>query len=318
MFDFVNYATSTYTAYATSAFKQHSLLSAARVVATVTNLLTYPITAKLADAFGRGELFAFSLGLSTLALVFYAACRNIETYFVGVLLDSIGGVGFSIMQQIFIADTTSLLNRGIWSSLPDTIGSIPTLYIGTIVADAVLDHSTWRWGYGMWAIILPACSLPLILQIFRLQHKATRSGFVNARPKILEDVKPEDPLWIKAYQLIWVELDIFGAILLVAGLTLFLVPLSLTGSGNSTAWANPRLQAMLVVGVILFAAFIFWDAIFSKKPFIPYKLIKQPTVIAACILCMLDFFHYSVFTTFFPSYLQVAGHFSAGHATRIE
>ncbi|CAO2655829.1 Nn.00g046320.m01.CDS01 [Neocucurbitaria sp. VM-36] len=318
IFDFTNYATSTYTAYATSAFKQHSLLSAARVVATVTNLLTYPFFAKLGDVFGRGELFTFSLGISTLALVFYAACQNIETYFVGVLFDSIGGVGFSITQQIFIADTTSLLNRGIWSSLPDTIGSIPTLYIGTIVADQILDHSTWRWGYGMWAIILPFCSLPFIITIFVLQNRATKHGHVVQPPKILANVHKGHSVISKSYQLLWVELDCMGALLLVAGLALFLIPLSLTGSGNSTAWGNAHIIAMLVVGVVLFVAFIAWTAWIAKNPFIPYKLIKDRTVIAACILCMLDFFHYAVFTTFFPSYLQVAGHFSAGHATRID
>jgi hypothetical protein len=32
----------------------------------------------------------------------------------------------------------------------------------------------------------------------------------------------------------------------------------------------------------------------------------------------LDFLRYSVFSVFFPSFLQVAGGFSPGHATRIE
>ncbi|KAL1595898.1 hypothetical protein SLS60_009588 [Paraconiothyrium brasiliense] len=237
---------------------------------------------------------------------------------VGVLFDSIGGVGFSITQQIFIADTTSLLNRGIWSSLPDTIGSIPTLYIGTIVADQILAHSTWRLGYGMWAVILPVCAVPFIATIFVLQHRATAKGFVAARPKVLHDVQDGDSVVRKTYQLLWIELDIFGAVLLVAGLALFLVPLSLTGSGNSLAWGNAHFIAMLVLGFVLFVAFIVWDARFAKKPFIPYRLIKQPTVVAACVLCMLDFFHYAVFSTFFPSYLQVAGHFAPGRATRIE
>jgi hypothetical protein len=47
-------------------------------------------------------------------------------------------------------------------------------------------------------------------------------------------------------------------------------------------------------------------------------MINNRTVAAACLLGALDFFHYSVFTVFFTSYLQVAGHFSAGPATRIE
>lgn len=39
-------------------------------------------------------------------------------------------------------------------------------------------------------------------------------------------------------------------------------------------------------------------------------MIKQRTMVAACVLSALDFFHYSCFTTFFPSYLQVAAQVS--------
>ena len=214
---------------------------------------------------------------------------------------------------------TSLVNRGLWSSLPDTIGSIPTLYLGTIVADEMLEHSTWRWGYGMWATILPFCALPLILTVWVFQRKAEKQeGYESQRATILADVRSQDSIFRKIHQLLWVELDAFGALLLIAGLSLILVPISLTGSQKSDRWSQPHFIAMLVVGFVIAAAFVVWDAFFAKKPFVPYRLIKHRSVVAACILSMLDFFHYSVFTTFFTSYLQVAGHYSAGHATRIE
>ncbi|OTB07719.1 hypothetical protein M426DRAFT_8319 [Hypoxylon sp. CI-4A] len=319
VFAFDNYSTSTYSAYATSAFKGHSLLSASRVVATITSLLSYPIVAKLSDMIGRVELFAFSIGLSIISLVLYAACQNVETYFVAGLFDAIGSVGFGITQQIFISDLTSLRNRGLWLSLPDSISSIPTLYLGTIVADAFLDHSTWRWGYGMWAIVLPVAAIPLLLTLFLWEHRRKKTTTEDAKvPRILQDIKPEDSLLTKTYKLCWVELDFLGCLLLIAGLSLILIPVSLTGSGNSLAWKNAHFIAMLVVGFVLFALFFVWDSLFAKKPFIPFRLVKHKTIIAACILCICDFMHYSLFTVFFPSYLQVAAHFSAGHATRID
>jgi hypothetical protein len=75
---------------------------------------------------------------------------------------------------------------------------------------------------------------------------------------------------------------------------------------------------MLVLGVVFLIIFFVWDAWFARQPFVPYRMINNRTVAAACLLGALDFFHYSVFTVFFTSYLQVAGHFSAGPATRIE
>ncbi|KAI0898075.1 MFS general substrate transporter [Annulohypoxylon nitens] len=319
VFQFDNYSTSTYAAYATSAFKGHSLLSASRVVETIASLLSYPIVAKLSDMIGRVELFAFSIGLSTVSLILYAACQNVETYFVAGLFDAIGNVGFGITQQIFISDLTTLRNRGLWLSLPDSIASIPTLYLGTIVADAFLNHSTWRWGYGMWAIVLPVAAIPLLLTLFLWEYRTKKTAREEAKvPRILQDIKPEDSVLTKTYKLFWIELDFFGCLLLIAGLSLILIPISLTGSSNSLAWKNANFIAMVVVGFVLFALFFVWDSLFAKKPFIPFRLVRHKTIVAACVLSICDFMHYSLFTVFFPSYLQVAGHFSAGHATRID
>ncbi|KAM0324577.1 hypothetical protein ACHAQA_007962 [Verticillium albo-atrum] len=316
---FNKYATSTYSAYATSAFKTHSLLSASRVVETIAMLLSYPIIARLSDIFGRFELFTFSITLSVLSLILLAACQNIETYFVGGLFDAIGSVGFGITQQIFIADLTNLRNRGIWLSLPETISAIPTLYLGTIVAQAFLDNSTWRWGYGMWAIVTPVFALPLLATLFirKLKDKKEHPE-VATRPRILQTIKSTDSLAMKAYKVLWVELDLFGCLLLIAGLSLILIPVSLTGARNSMAWNKGNFIAMVVVGAVLFVGFFIWDARFAQKPFIPFRLVRHKTIMAACCLCILDFMHYSLFSVFFPSYLQVAGHFSPGHATRID
>jgi hypothetical protein len=220
------------------------------------------------------------------------------------------------MQQVFIADTTSLINRGLWSSLPESVASIPTLYLGSIVSDSVLKHSTWRWGYGMWAIIMPFCAAPLIIILYVLQRRARKNGF--HRESWWAENGGNVGLGKRLAKILWTDLDFLGAFLLVAGLALTLIPLSLTGSKNSDAWNKGSYVAMLVIGIVVVLVFFLWDAKFAKVPFMPFRMIKERTVIAACVLSMLDFFHYSVFTVFFPSYLQVAGGFSPGRATRIE
>lgn len=221
------------------------------------------------------------------------------------------------MQQIFIADTTSLLNRGLWSSLPESVASIPTLYLGTIVADEVLENSTWRWGFGMWAIILPVCAAPLIVTMYVLQRRATKNGYIK-KSIWAEDIAAATPLYKRVANLMWRDLDIVGALLFVAGMALALIPLSLTGSKNSERWSEPSTIVMLVIGVVIIGVFLLWDAKFAKTPFVPFRMIKERTVVAACLLSVLDFFHYSTFTLFFPSYLQVVGGYSPGHASRIE
>lgn len=219
------------------------------------------------------------------------------------------------MQQIFIADTTSLLDRGLWSSLPESISAIPTLYLGTIVADSVLENSTWRWGYGMWALILPFCAAPLIITMIVLQRRAKKNGY---SAKEISPGRSEHSEIQRLIRIVWTDFDLLGALLLVVGLGLALIPLTLTGSKNSDRWQQGSNIATLIVGILVIVAFFVWDVKFAACPFVPFRMIRERTVVAACLLSMLDFFHYSCFTLFFPSYLQVAGGYSAGHASRIE
>ncbi|KAF1815343.1 siderophore iron transporter mirA [Eremomyces bilateralis CBS 781.70] len=312
--NFGDYSTQVYVPYATSSFKQHSAMSAARVVGNIARIAAYPIIAKLGDVFGRAEMFAVSILTQSIGSGIYAGCHNVSQYIAAGIFEAIGSTGFSLTQQVFVADVTNLINRAVWSTLPDSLTVIPALYVGTEIAEHILSDSTWRWGYGMWAIIQPTCSILLIGAMLYYQRRAP------ARKHITELLrwKGTDSWWKRIYDLIWVQLDLFGAVLLLLGLSLFLVPLSLTGSGNSDDWHKGSFIAMLVLGVVFFMTFIVWDAWFAKKPFIPYRMVKNRTVAAACLLGALDFFHYSVFSVFFTSYLQVAGHYKPGPATRID
>lgn len=314
---FASYASSTYTAYATSAFKAHSMLTTAAVVYKIARVVAYPIMAKLADVFGRAEGFTFAILLTTLSYIVYAASNNISTYVAGYFFDALGDVGYTIMQQIFIADTTSLINRGLWASLPEAVTSIPTLYLGSIVAESMLENSTWRWGYGMWAIILPICTAPLIFIMFWLHKKAKAQGEIKTIA-VLKNLNKEDPWYKKTFQLLWVELDVLGAFLLAAGLTMTLIPINIAGKANLNRWKQAHNIVLLILGILTFGAFLVWDSVYAKKPFIPYKMVRKFTIFAACAMGFLDFMNYACFTSFLPSYLQVAGHYSPGVSTRID
>ncbi|KAL4786829.1 major facilitator superfamily domain-containing protein [Aspergillus varians] len=312
--NFGDYSTQVYTPYATSAFKQHSAMSAARVVGNITRIAAYPIIAKLGDVFGRAEMFTLSILFQAIGYSIFAGCKNVSQYIAAGIFESIGSTGWGLTQQVFVADVTNLINRAVWSTLPDSLTVIPALYIGTEISDRMLKDLQWRWGYGMWAIIQPVCSTLLIGSMLYYQRRTP----VPATTSEMLGWNAGETWWKRLYNLIWIQLDGFGAVLLLLGLSLFLIPLSLTGSQKSDDWHKGSLIAMLVLGVVIFIAFIAWDTWFAKKPFIPYRMIKNRTVAAACLLGALDFFHYSVFSVFFTSYLQVAAHYGPASATRID
>ncbi|PQK09545.1 hypothetical protein BB8028_0001g16150 [Beauveria bassiana] len=285
--------------YVTSSFKNHSVMGAAHV-------------------FGRGEMFALSIFFQTVSYILFAASRNIANYFAAGLFDAVGSTGFGLTQQVFIADSTTLINRAFWSTLPETITTIPALYLGSIIGESFLKNAGWRWAFGTWAIVVPIVSLPLIGVVMYLQRRAkTQETPVESRPPGLASKKAYSSKLKQTCQLFWTEIDFPGLILLVAGMSLVLTPLSLTGSLNPGRWKEASFIAMIVVGTILFASFVVWDVKFAKRPYIPARMMNR-TVIAACLIQVFDFMEYSLFTIFFSSYLQVAGHFSPAHATRID
>ena len=220
------------------------------------------------------------------------------------------------MQQVFVADATNLVNRALWSTLPESITNIPAIYIGTIIGENMLNGIGWRWGYGIWAIVLPIAAIPLVATMLYLQRRARKHGLWTR--SLAKDKRQSVPLWKAIFHMIWVELDIMGIFLLIAGLSLMLIPLSLTGSFNPGRWREASFIAMFILGVALLGAMVMWELKFAQKPLLPGELVKDRTAMVGCLMQGLDFMGHAVFSIFFSSYLQVAPGYSPGHAVRIE
>lgn len=185
------------------------------------------------------------------------------------------------------------------------------------MGEGFLKNAGWRWAFGTWAIVVPIVSIPLIGILMVLQRRARKQGLLSSRRAAEVGNETDVPKGKQVYLLIWTEIDLLGLLLLVAGMSLILIPLSLTGALNPSRWKEGSFIAMIVIGTVLFATFVVWDVKFAKRPYIPARLANR-TVIAACLIQVFDFMEYSLFTIFFSSYLQVAGHYSPAHATRIE
>lgn len=269
--------------FATSSFAEHSLISTVYVVQGVVNAVIKPPMAKVADVFGRLEAFSFSIFLYVLGYIQMATSSNVQTYAAAQIFYSAGSTGLQILQQIFIADTSDLLNRALWSSLPD-IPFLITVWIGSIIGNDILKTTTWRWGYAMWCIILPVMFLPLGVTLFVNNRKARELGLTVPSPwrglgigQLLKNL--------------WLELDIGGIVLLSAAFSLILIPCTIA-SKAAKGWHSGSIIAMLVIGFVCLIIFPFWES--SKKlaprPLTPLHLLKSRTF---CAGCGIGFFYFS-------------------------
>jgi MFS family permease len=237
---------------------------------------------KIADVFGRLESFSITIILYTLGYIMQAASNSVQTFAGAQVFYSAGFNGLGVLQQIFVADTTDLLNRALFSTLFD-LPFLWTTWAGPSVIDAFLNGPGWRWGYAVWAIILPICFIPLAVSLFMNQRRAKKSGF---------DV-PSPFRGHTAFQVVknlWFDLDTFGLLLFAAAIALVLLPLTLA-PGASGGWSNASMIAMLVVGGVLLLVFPFWERSpkLAPRAFFPPNLFKERTVVAGVLIAFLYF-----------------------------
>ncbi|KAJ4250954.1 hypothetical protein NW762_011604 [Fusarium torreyae] len=309
------YTQNVYEPYATSHFDGHSLLATGAIINGIVRIVGYPLLAKLADHFGRPQGFAGGALFMAIGNAMYAACQNVDTFLAGGIFDSLGDSWWNISQQIFVADVTSLVNRGILFTLPESLSAIPTLYAGTYLGEHMLLSSTWRWGYGMWAIILPVTAIPTIGIMVWMKRRAKKIGLITEKVSFMHGAS-SGPLGKAKH--IGTQLDLIGALLLVGGLAMTLLPMTIAGRNNTDRWSRPSSIVLIIIGVLTFIGFLVWDGKFASNPIIPYRTIRERNVIVACASVIIIAMSDSIYRPFLSSFLQVAGHYSPGAATRVD
>jgi hypothetical protein len=76
---------------------------------------------------------------------------------------------------------------------------------------------------------------------------------------------------------------VVGLLLVAGGFSLLLLPWPLAFY-QKKGFASPMVLCMIVFGLLLIAAFVVWERFFAIKTFFPYYLMKNRSVIAACLL----------------------------------
>lgn len=106
--------------YITSAFAEHSLTPTVGILSSVIGGVTNLTLAKVLDVFGRPQGYLLCLFLATVGLIMMAACNNVEAYAAAQVFYTIGNNGLQYSLGAFVADTSSLRNRGLMQAFVDS------------------------------------------------------------------------------------------------------------------------------------------------------------------------------------------------------
>ncbi|CAL1710437.1 unnamed protein product [Somion occarium] len=296
-----------YLSFAASSFGEHSLIASIQVAQSIIIAVGKPVIAKVADVTSRASAYLVVLVLYVVGYIVIASARNIGSVAGGIIIYACGYTGLQLLTQIIIADITTLKWRGLVSALMSA-PFIINAFVGSNISASVLEHAGWRWGYGMFAILVPASLAPLIVTLYWGERKARKLGLVE------EAVRRSAPGYIEPAKITVTpvqrirraadQLDLVGLILLGAAVALILLPLTLSQTANS-GWKNASIIAMLVVGVVLLGVFAIWDFRFAKKPVIAARFIKNRSVLAAAWIGFFDFVSFYLTYTYLLSYVFV-------------
>jgi MFS family permease len=293
--------------YVVSAYASHSLTPTVTVVSSVIGGCTNFTIAKILDVFGRPQGYLICIVIATVGLIMMGACRTVEMYAAAQVFYTVGNTGLQYSLSVFVADTSSLQNRGLMQAFAYSPNMI-TCWLGGPISTAFLSGAGWPLAYGMFSILVPAVTLPLygLLQWHYL--KAKKQGLVPKRAS-----GRSIPQSIIHHSR---EFDAIGLILLSAGVTLFLLPFNLY-TLQTKGWDSPLIICLLVFGVVLLGLFVVWEKLFAPVTFIPYSLLTDRTVIGACILSATLYFSYYCWYSYFSSFLQIVNDLSVTEASYV-
>ncbi|KAK3185939.1 hypothetical protein K4F52_005394 [Lecanicillium sp. MT-2017a] len=288
---------SSYQPYALSEFQEHSMLPAISTLQNILNAAAKPILAKVADAAGRAEAISLGVLSITIGFVINATSQNLGGLSAGQVFYSFGQTGITFLQQILAADTTTLANRSLLGGLLYS-PFVFTSWAGAAIVEALVPVR----GYGMWAIVLPATSIPLLASLYWHQHRAKKLSTTSQVKHRLRTIVA--------------QADIVGLFLFLAGLVLVLLPMTLATRFHST-WSSPQVISMLVIGGTCFVAFVVYELYVPRYPILSLRLAKSRTVAAGCITEAFFFLSYYIWQPYFYSFIVVVNDLSPKAATNI-
>jgi MFS family permease len=86
--------------------------------------------------------------------------------------------GMDYVLNIFIADTSLLKNRLIWLAITHS-PFLCNSFAGPELGETFLKYSTWRWGYGVFALITPFMCIPFWTIFGLMSSRAKKLGVIK-------------------------------------------------------------------------------------------------------------------------------------------
>ncbi|KIW65367.1 hypothetical protein PV04_07633 [Phialophora macrospora] len=236
-------------------------INAAQTLAAGTFLLFF---GRVADLFGRRLLFLSSLAFFSICLLITGFATN--AYFLDIFcgllgLSSAASVPPAIGKLGAVYDRPSRRKNRAFACFSG--GNPVGFVLGAFISGVTMQISSWRAAFWVMAVIYAFFFL---------------AAWWTTPPDVEQSL---GGLNMDTF----VKFDLVGAFLAVGGIAMFTASLTLAGDAPK-GWATPYVIALLVVGIVLVAGFIYWQSIF-RYPLMPLRVWKDRNfTLVVAVLCL--------------------------------
>jgi EmrB/QacA subfamily drug resistance transporter len=247
----------------------------------LSSTVVSPLYGKLSDIHGRRAMMLVAIGLFLAGSAMAGAAPNIWILIAGRTLQGIGGGGIVPLTQTTIADMITPRERGRYQAYMGSswiVAGVAGPALGGIIADHL------HWSLIFWL------NVPFGLAAALLTHHAMKKLPRHDRPH---------------------RLDLFGASLMIAASTLFLI--ALTSGGVRIPWLSPTILA-LIGGSLALGVVLSWWLTRAPEPFLPLTVLRNPVMRDGTAATSCTMGAVLGLTIYMPLYFQVVHKLSATDA----
>ncbi len=247
----------------------------------LTGTAVTPLYGKLSDIHGRRAMLLIAIGVFIAGSLACAMAPSMTALVFARALQGLGGGGLMALSQTIIADVVVPRERGRYQGYIASVFALSSIG-GPVLGGFLTQHIDWSLIFWI--------NLPLGLAALAMTSNVLKRVPFHPRKH---------------------ELDIIGALLMMAAAVALL--LALSWGGRRFDWISAPTAALLLTSAVLWGLFA-WRLVSAKEPFLPLTVLANPVVRTAALAGACCMGTLVGMTIFIPLYFEVVLHLSASQS----